>query len=305
MHRHSCITHNRYSLAQAIPTAVSAIRYMRGGSRSLLVADATGQPWVLKCRDNPQHDKVALNEFLGNCIAQDIGLSVPPFSLMRTSESIGSKLQFAPGRGQENIHHIHFASAFVGSLKPGHDLEGLPPNYPHSIANMHEFAGVLALDLWLDNTDRRQAIFARRARSRKYTAFWIDFGSCFGRDNWLLAPLGSPRLFRDRAVYDAIRSLADFEPWLSKIEGFSIDRLRQIADQMPGEWRLGNEESLKGLLFDLTLRQQSLRRSLSSFIERRQDIFSGWRGSMRSANTVDHFLPPAHDDAIMDWPDAI
>ncbi len=79
---------------------------------------------------------------------------------------------------------LQFGSQFVGGLMPGQVVDYLPEQQLGEVRNLHEFAGMLALDKWTGNCNGRQAVFERRPRERKYRATFIDQGFCFNAGEW-------------------------------------------------------------------------------------------------------------------------
>jgi len=61
-----------------MPTeAVQHIKRMRGGAQSHLMRCDDGHYYVVKFRNNPQHERVLANEFLATRLAERVGLPVP------------------------------------------------------------------------------------------------------------------------------------------------------------------------------------------------------------------------------------
>ena len=58
-------------------TAVQHVKRMRGGAQSHLMRCDDGHYYVVKFRNNPQHERVLANEFLATRLAERVGLPVP------------------------------------------------------------------------------------------------------------------------------------------------------------------------------------------------------------------------------------
>src|SRR5258706_12126641 len=58
-------------------TALQHIKRMRGGAQGHLMRCADGHYYVVKFRNNPQHERVLANEFLATKLAERVGLPVP------------------------------------------------------------------------------------------------------------------------------------------------------------------------------------------------------------------------------------
>ena len=58
-----------------MPTAaVQHVKRMRGGAQSHLMRCDDGHYYVVKFRNNPQHERVLANEFLATRLAERVGL---------------------------------------------------------------------------------------------------------------------------------------------------------------------------------------------------------------------------------------
>ena len=242
-----------------LPTAVEVIRAMHGGSRSLLVMDDDQDLWIVKSQDNPQHRRVLVNDYLGTRIASAIGLTVPRVSAIFVTGWLKNSVGV---QSQDRIRGLrcglHFGSKFMGSLMPGHVLDYLPGSPVPRLRNASEFAGIAALDLWLDNTDRRQAVFVRSSTERHYKAAFIDQGHCFGGFTWLPAGRNQQLSMRE----DQYRSLVkahDCEPWLNRVEAFSESALCDLTKDMPAEWYSGEEDALERMLNAVLYRRSHVR----------------------------------------------
>src|SRR6266481_9096999 len=61
-----------------MPTeAVQHVKRMRGGSQGHLMRCDDGHYYVVKFRNNPEHERVLANEFLATRLAERVGLPVP------------------------------------------------------------------------------------------------------------------------------------------------------------------------------------------------------------------------------------
>ena len=169
--------------------AVQAIRRMRGGAQSQLMAGADGELWVVKFSNNPQGERVLANEFLATRIAERIGLSVPKSDVVEVSDWLvehSPEMQLDLPRGQRVrcAAGLQFGSRFVGGLMPGQVVDYLPEPQLEEVRNLNEFAGMLVVDKWTGNCNGRQAVFTRSQRERKYRAVFIDQGFCFNAGEW-------------------------------------------------------------------------------------------------------------------------
>ena len=131
-------------------TAVQQIRRMRGGAQSHLMLGADDNLYVVKFQNNPQHLRVLANELLATRLAATAGLTVPVCEVIEVSEWLiahTSELDMDMGRGRrECCAGLQFGSRFVGGLMPGFVVDYLEEDALLEVRNLHEFAGMLALD---------------------------------------------------------------------------------------------------------------------------------------------------------------
>ncbi len=102
-----------------------------------------------------------------------------------------------------------------------------------------QFLAVLAFDRWVANADGRQSIFFRAQlkdwlarpgmppRKLGFVALMIDHGFAFNGPHWDFPDSAVAGLYPRRIVYDAVRSLADFEPWMDRIRQLPGGGVRQ------------------------------------------------------------------------------
>jgi hypothetical protein len=59
-------------------------------------------------------------------------------------------------------------------------------------------------------------------------------------------------------VYESIRSLDDFDPWLTRVRNFPAAVLDMALRQIPPEWIAGDEEPLERMLEALLRRKERI-----------------------------------------------
>ena len=254
--------------------AVAHISQVRGGSQARIMLADDGKKYVVKLMGNPQCTRVLANDYLACRLARMIGLSVPEPAIVLVNEDTireqGITFTLA-GRAVAPRPGLQFGSALV----TGEVLDWLPGTMLGRVRNLREFAGLLAFDKWTCNADGRQVVFHKEAHQRKYNASFIDFGYCFNAGEWSFpdAPLRGVYGLND--VYQRIQSWNDFDPWLSRIERFSVKQLRTIADEIPCEW-YGERDELQCLLDRLLVRRSRVRRLIEDFRSSSRNPFPNW-----------------------------
>ena len=260
---------------------VQHIRRMRGGAQSHLMRCADGNYYVVKFRNNPQHTRVLANDWLGTRLAQMIGLSVPepaivhvdPWLIEHTPdlsiELCGKRIVAAAG--------MSFGSRYVVSPVEGDVHDYLPETVMGRVRNRHEFAGILTFDKWTCNADGRQVAFWKRPRERKFAATFIDQGYCFNAGEWSFPDAPLRGVFGRNDVYEGVTGWDSFEPWLSRIEGFSDTSLWPLIKEVPPEWYGSASEELEVLLSKLLERRCQVRDLILAFKDSSRNPFPNWR----------------------------
>ncbi len=261
--------------------AVQAIRRMRGGAQSQLMLGADGALWVVKFRNNPQGERVLANELLATRIAEAVGLTVPKTEVVEVSDWLvehSPEMTVEHGRGDRRrcATGLQFGSRFVGGLMPGQVVDYLPEAQLNEVRNLHEFAGMLAVDKWTGNCNGRQAVFERKARERKYRATFIDQGFCFNAGEWSFPDAPLRGVYPRNCVYEGVIGWESFEPWLSRIEAFRAEMLGTIAEEVPPEWYGGDPRTLEQLLETMVARRGRVRELIAAFRDSSRSPFPRW-----------------------------
>lgn len=272
--------------------AVQQVKRMRGGAQSHLMICSDGDLYVVKFQNNPQHLRVLANEMLATRLAEAAGLSVPKCEVIEVSEwLIGStpELDLELGSRRERCKPgLQFGSKHVGGLMPGQTHDYLPEEMLAETKNLAEFAGILALDKWTGNSNGRQAVFAKKAREKRYTAIFVDQGYCFNAGEWKFADAPLRGVYARNLVYEGIRDWDNFEPWLTRIETMPAEKIWQIAETVPPEWYDGDIEAMERLVAELLARRERVRALINDFRESSRNPFPNWRRPLekRLRNTV-------------------
>lgn len=273
-----------------LPQMVSVthdISPMRGGAQSRLMLGDDYKLWVVKFKNNPQHQRVLANEYFATRIAEVLGLSVPKSGIVRVSQAL---IDHNPQLNRHDGHQgevlcssgLHYGSQFAGGLMPKRVVDFLPTNQLIKVSNLAEFAGILAFDKWTGNSDGRQAVFCR-PRNHDYAAVFVDQGACFGEQRWSFrdAPLNG--LYAQTCVYSQVTSWDSFEPWLTRIEQFNPEALWEIIKTMPEEWYEESSNELKMLVEELLSRRSRVRELIDQLRTSDRAPFPNWRTSWSGA----------------------
>jgi hypothetical protein len=144
---------------------------MRGGAQAHLLECDDGHFYVVKFRNNPQHRRILINEWIGSAFLHYLQIATPAAAIVNLPAEF---LEANPGihiqlgsRHQPVEPGWHFGSRHPGD--PGKIMvyDFLPDALLDRVVNASEFLGVLAFDKWMSNADARQSIFFR-ARIRQW-----------------------------------------------------------------------------------------------------------------------------------------
>jgi hypothetical protein len=261
--------------------ALEQIRRMRGGSQAHLMRCSDGNYYVVKFQNNPQHRRSLVNEMLGTKLAALLGLPTTAIAIIEVSKEL---IRLTPGLRIETHWRnipcqpgLQFGSRYVGDPHNPTLLEFFSDNQLLSVQNLMDFVGMLVFDSWTCNTDGRQVILARDDISTAYQALMIDHGFCFNSGEWNFPDSPRRSLCPRNVVYQQVRGIESFEPWLAKLESeIGLQVLWDIAETIPPEWYESDSGALRRLLEQLDARRCRVRELL--FASRRASpyVFPDW-----------------------------
>jgi len=270
--------------------ATQPIRKMRGGSQAHLLQCSDGNAYVVKFRNNPQHRRVLINEWIAASLLRYLGITTPAVAIVEVTSDFldqfpevclhlhSRRVSVEPG--------LHFGSLFLGS--PGGTVvyDFLPDSLLRDVINIREFPGVLAFDKWVGNLDARQSIFVRsdvsksafaaEGHCRKYFAHMIDHGYTFGGPDWAFLDSPLQGLYPWAVAYEHVTSIYDFHPWLDRITQFPEDVVTEMQRQIPTEWVLDDGPFLEHILTMLVKRRELVEDLIVSCRHGRANLFPAW-----------------------------
>jgi hypothetical protein len=242
---------------------------MRGASQPWLVRCEDGASYVVKFQNNPQHARVLANEMLASRLAQLVGLPVAAPAFVEVSYSLlgnHPQLAFDVGERREPIQPgTQFGSRFPGI--PGQTLvvDFLPDRLLRRVKDLTSaFLGALVFDKWTCNCDGRQVIFHRPAddEGSAYAVAMIDQGFCFNDGDWTFPDSPLRGLYPRRLVYEKVRGMESFEPFLSRIENLTTGELEECTQGIPAKWCEPDPGQLARLVEVLCVRRRTLRQAI-------------------------------------------
>jgi hypothetical protein len=272
--------------------ALRLIRKMRGGAQSHLIEASDHNFYVVKFQNNPQHRRILVNEWIGSCFLNYLGVSTPEPAIVRVTDDFLRAnpevyLQFGSSRRPVEPGW-HFGSRFPGDPSRVVVYDFLPDTLLGKVENHDDFLAVLAFDKWIANADSRQAVFfcarirdwvpGSRAHPLRlgFVAHMIDNGYIFEGPHWRLHDSPLQGLYFRPLVYGSVRSLGDFEPWLDRIAHFPEDVIDQTLKQIPPAWIDGDEAELTAMLEKLLARGPRVPALIEASRTARGNPFPNW-----------------------------
>jgi hypothetical protein len=269
------------------------IRKMRGGAQAHLIEGEDGHFYVVKFVNNPQHRRILINEWLACAFLRYLQIHVPDTAIVEVREDFvaaNPDLYITLGDKREPIPAgLHFGSRMAVHPERVATFDFLPDNLLYKVENRADFLGILVFDKWVGNADSRQAVFFR-ARAKTWTplkgetpgrlgffAQMIDHGFAFSGAGWHFQDNPLQGLYFRTSVYDEVRSLDSFQPWLSMIENFPLEVIDSAWKEIPSSWLASDEDALLGLLQALVKRQRRVAPLLEEMRRKRTTAFANWR----------------------------
>ena len=213
-------------------TAIRHVRKMRGGAQAQLLEADDGHWYVVKFRNNPQHRRILVNEALSATILEYLKVSVPETALIEVTPDFlqaNPELHIQLGTRRVEIEPgWQFGSRFPGDPGRLAVYDFLPDALLAQVVNLDEFRAILVFDKWTGNADGRQCVFYRamvmsdqRGGGRPgFVARMIDHGYAFNGPHWDFPESAVQGLYARKVVYDPVRSLDHFQPWLDQVIHF-------------------------------------------------------------------------------------
>lgn len=263
-----------------------------GSSQPSIVQGSDGAFYVVKFNGYPGHHGLA-NEVMGTELIRSVGLPAPDWVPIEVSDDF---LEESPGLWFSNGDHsirppagLHFGSRLIEGPGDQRTYQVIPHSWIERIENRADFLGMLALDLWTNHCDRRQAVFLSDAR-RLYARF-IDNDFMFGGKSGSDTTCPRRAMTYDLGIYRGLWNERSVQQWLQRFEGISENAIWRLVASVPSAWA---DEEIRLHIFDqLRTRRQTLPRLLN---EARSALDSGYSFSNtrpRHATEPSHFRPSA------------
>ena len=273
--------------------ARNLIRKMRGGAQAHLIEGEDGHFYVVKFVNNPQHRRILINEWLACAFLHYLQIHVPDTAVIELTQDFIAEnpdLYITLGNRRDPVSPgLHFGSRMAVHPERVATFDFLPDTLLHKVENRADFLGILVFDKWVGNADSRQAVFFR-ARAKTWTplkgetpgrlgffAQMIDHGFAFNGANWQFQDSPLQGLYFRTSVYNEVRSIDSFQPWLSIVENFPLEVIDSAWKEIPHSWLDSDEDALLDLLESLVKRRQRVAQLLEEVRRKRTTAFANWR----------------------------
>ncbi len=265
------------------------VRKLRGGAQAHLLEAEDGHFYVVKFRNNPQHRRILINEWIASAVIRYLGIATPATAIIElTAEFLEQNpdvhFQFGSRRVPPETGW-HFGSRCPGDPARLAVYDFLPDALLERVANIKDFLAIYAVDKWMGNADSRQSIFFR-ARLRDagpasgeragFMAQMVDHGYAFDGPHWSFHDSAAQGLYFRPMVYASVRSIADFQPWLDRIVYFPEEVIDSAFKEIPSAWLEGDGDALEALLEKMLARRRNLPDLIDNSRRSRTTIFPNW-----------------------------
>jgi hypothetical protein len=269
------------------------IRRMRGGAQAHLLEAEDGFHYVVKFRNNPQHRRILVNEWIASTFFRFLRVSSAPPAFIEISEEFlreNPEVYIEAGRERRPVTPgWHYGSRFPGDPARLAVYDFLPDAVLEGVLNLREFLGALVIDKWMANADSRQAVYFRASveawsaagaspRSQGFVAWMIDHGFVFTGPHWRFDDGPLQGLYLRPRVYADVRGLDDLQPWLDRVRNFPEEVVDQALREIPPQWLNGDLDPLEEVLERLMRRRRRVADLIADCARgRAKDAFPKWK----------------------------
>jgi hypothetical protein len=272
--------------------AIRLIRKVRGGAQAHLLECDDGRFYVVKFRNNPQHRRILVNEWISAVFLRYLQISVPDTAIVNVgAEFLGKNPDVHLQLGSRRVPvepGWHFGSAYPGDPGRMAVYDFIPDLLLDKVVNIADFLGVLVFDKWAGNADARQSVFYR-ARLKQwvsgsdeyltrtgFVANMMDHGYVFDGPHWIFADSPLQGLYFRPVVYEKVRSWDDFQPWLDRVVHFPEEVVDDALKQLPPQWLENDADAVEQLLTKLMARRKRVPDLIRDSTRGRINPFPNW-----------------------------
>jgi hypothetical protein len=252
---------------------------MRGGAQAHLLEGGDGYFYVTKFRENPQHVRILVNEWISSRLLEYLRVAAPKVAIVELDAPFLKREPDVKIRLVTKEMPVsagwHFGSRFPGNPDRDAVYDYLPDSLLAQVQNLRHFLAVFAFDKWTANSDSRQSIFVRQRikewlddpdvpprssspLTKGFIALMIDHGYAFDGPHWEFNDSPMQGFYFRPMVYQSVRKLDDFEPWLTRIREAPAELFDGILRDLPRQWLPGGDEAPAERLVEQLYRRRKL-----------------------------------------------
>lgn len=217
---------------------VSSFYYkLRGACQSSIIEASDGFLYVLKIA-GARMPNLLFNEAFGTELLGHFGLPVgkwEPLELVDEVIEAYPDMWFKSGdQSRRPSAGLYFGSRLIASKRSAGAYQIIPSSWIPRVKNRSKFIGALAVDIWSNHCDRRQAIYTRSGEGLKAT--FIDNGHMFGGLGGTEITCPRRCMNPDLTVYQDLDVSRSLDRWRKRIIDTDVTDIRRIAEKIPSEW---------------------------------------------------------------------
>ena len=104
----------------------------------------------------------------------------------------------------------------------------------------------------------------------------IDEGFCFNAGEWNFPDAPLRGIYTRQRVYENVRGMDVFEPWLARIMNIGEDALDEAASEIPPDWYEFDQDALYRMLEQLYRRRALVPELIRSAWKSSRNPFPNW-----------------------------
>lgn len=250
--------------------SIQYVKTLFGDIAHLFTMGNHAEKYVFKFFNYRNRTKEIVNEYIVSRLAELLNLPVPATKIVFVTDEVRNQL---PHKIKKHIHAegYHIAVPFIEHCQTYSEME-YPPT-KELLHNHNQLSGMIAFDLWINNTDRSRNNILFQAKSSGYSFHMIDHGRCFpGGYTWTPETLKQQVQHRtDMPVYkwalSLLSSVADMEQYAQRISQLHVVDFEAIVLELPQNWLVTEDEKQQLVQF-LVRQQREIQQLARSFTEK-------------------------------------
>lgn len=223
----------------------------KGATRPFLAMTENEDLYVVKAHGNPLGAKVLFNEYITGVLAREIGVDWPKVQVVSLSRRVIDELErnnykvrseYAVGiefiKGIEEIKwppNVEFSNPKFNEINARYILESFPDEN-----HLDAFYGKSVIDNWLLIEDTTYDTLHKNINGRP---IFLDASIALGGLEWDETKLSFKHIFFETSPYlcGFKFDMANFEPWINKIDSIKASKYNKIINGIPYEWGVPSE----------------------------------------------------------------